>query len=227
MQIPYGIIARNESEEEIMANDIRKALLASLILVTSYCATTELTSTWKAPDTGPLNFAGKKVVALVISENQSMRRQAEDILARDLTDRGVQGIPAHTLIPASAKGDREKAKALLQEAGVEGVVAVRVAGTDSEVDYVPGGVYTTAMWNHPYYTSFWGYYGWGWGVVASPGYLKTDTVVTIETLIYSIPKDKLLWAAMSETINPLDVESTVKGLAKEVAKRLKYEGLIR
>jgi hypothetical protein len=210
-----------------MSRKIGKVLISLFVLVAAACATARLTSSWKAPDTGPLNFAGKKVVALVISEDQAMRRQAEDSLARDLTARGVQGIPAHSLIPVADAGDREKAKARLQQAGVEGVVAMRVAGQNTEVNYVPGSPYSTAMWNHPYYTSFWGYYGWGWGVVSSPGYLKTDTVVTVETLIFSLPKDKLLWAAMSETTNPPDVDSTVRALAKEIAKRLKYEGLIR
>ena len=83
------------------------------------------------------------------------------------------------------------------------------------------------MWNHPYYSSFWGYYGWGWDAVSSPGYLKTDTVVTVETLIYSLSKDKLLWAAMSDTTNPVNVDSAIKALVNEIAKRLKYEGLIR
>ncbi len=210
-----------------MVREIGKALIILVILSALSCATTKLTSSWKAPDTGPLNFAGKKIVALVISDDQALRRQAEDTLARDLTERGVQGIAAYTIIPASDHGDREKAKARLQQAGVEGVVAMRVAGRNTELNYVPGGVYSTAMWNHPYYSSFWGYFGWGWGVVSSPGYLKADTVVTVETLIFSLPKDKLLWAAMSETTNPLDVVSSVRALTKEVAKRLKYEGLIR
>ncbi len=210
-----------------MVRDIGKALMALLILAAAACTTARLTSSWKAPDTGPLNFAGKKIVALVISDDQALRRQAEDTLARDLTARGVQGVPAYTLIPAAEAGDRDKAKARLQQAGAEGVVAMRVAGRNTELNYVPGGPYSTSMWNHPYYSSFWGYYGWGWGVVSSPGYLKTDTVVSVETLIYSLPKDKLLWAALSETTNPSDVDSAIKALVNEAAKRLKYEGLIR
>ncbi|MDH4272144.1 MAG: hypothetical protein OEW18_09230 [Candidatus Aminicenantes bacterium] len=198
-----------------------------VILAAAACTTARLTSSWKAPDTGPLNFAGKKVVALIISDDGVMRREAEDSLARALTARGVQGVPASTLIPPAEARDREKAKARLQQAGVEGVVAMRVAGKNAELNYVPGGPFSTSMWNHPYYSSFWGYYGWGWGVVSSPGYLKTDTVVTVETLIYSLPKDKLLWAAMSETTNPTSVDSTIKALVNEAAKRLKYEGLIR
>jgi len=198
-----------------------------VILAAAACTTARLTSSWKAPDTGPLNFAGKKVVALIISDDGVMRREAEDSLARALTARGVQGVPASTLIPPAEARDRDKAKARLQQAGVEGVVAMRVAGKNTELNYVPGGPFSTSMWNHPYYSSFWGYYDWGWGVVSSPGYLKTDTVVTVETLIYSLPKDKLLWAAMSETTNPTSVDSTIKALVNEAAKRLKYEGLIR
>lgn len=210
-----------------MVPDMRRALTLLVILAAAACSTTRLMSSWKAPDTGPLNFAGKKIVALIISNNEARRREAEDSLARALSARGVQGVAAYMLVPPAETSDREKAKKRLQEAGVEGIVAMRVAGENTELKYVPGAPYSSAMWNHPYYSSFWGYYGWGWDAVSSPGYLKTDTVVTVETLIYSLSKDKLLWAAMSETTNPGNVDSAIKALVNEIAKRLKYEGLIR
>ena len=53
---------------------------------------------------------------------------------------------------------------------------------------------------------FWGYYGYGWGSdVHFPGSVERDAeYVVVETTIYSVPRNQLLWAAVSETQEPED-----------------------
>ena len=91
---------------------------------------------------------------------------------------------------------------LFNQAGIVGVVVLRAAGAKKEVSYSP------AYWSAPYYGSFWGggYYGYGWNSVYDPGYLRTDTIVRVETLVYDLKADKLLWAGMSESTNPSAVQ---------------------
>jgi hypothetical protein len=81
------------------------------------------------------------------------------------------------------------------------------------------------MWSTGYYTSFWGYYGYTWGAVWDPGYLREDRIVTVETLVFSVPRDKLLWAALSETTNPKSMDAFMKDLVTKAAKEMKKEGL--
>ena len=52
----------------------------------------------------------------------------------------------------------------------------------------------------------WGYWGYGWGAVYDPGYLQADTVVTLESNVYSVPREELLWSSRSETISPSSIE---------------------
>jgi hypothetical protein len=84
-------------------------------------------------------------------------------------------------------------------------------------------------WGAPNYATFWGggYYGWGWGGVYDPGYMRTDTIVTVETLIYSLEQNKLVWAGQSQTTNPSKVGPFVQEMVTEVAGQLKKQGLIR
>jgi hypothetical protein len=81
------------------------------------------------------------------------------------------------------------------------------------------------MWSSGYYTSLWGYYGYTWGVVYDPGYLREDTIVTVETLAFSVPRDKLLWASLSETTNPKSMDAFMKDLVTKIVKQMKKEGL--
>jgi hypothetical protein len=186
------------------------------------CASTRFSSTWKAPEAGPLNFKGLKVAALVITPNESTRLGAEGLLAKELTARGVQGIPAYNLIPPNETRDKEKAKTLFTTAGIAGVVVMRAAGTQKEISASSG------YWSGPYYGSFWGggYYGYGWGAVYDPGYLRSDTIVNVETLIYDLRADKLVWAGMSASTNPSKVESLIKELVAAAAGEMKKQGLI-
>jgi hypothetical protein len=199
-------------------------LVLAVAATATACATTSFHSTWKAPGAGPLNFKGKKVAALVVSKEEGVRYGAEDALAQELTARGAVGIPAYSLIPKELVQDKEKAKEFLEKAQVAGVVAMRVVGKEKEVSGSPGGYYGA-----PYYATFWGsgYYGWGWGGVYDPGYMRTDTIVIVETLVYSLEQDKLVWAAQSETTNPEKVGPFIKELVSKAAAELKKQGLIR
>jgi hypothetical protein len=89
--------------------------------------------------------------------------------------------------------------------------------------------YTEATWIDPFYSSFWGYYGYGWASMPTyiPGYVDVDTFVVVETTIYSVPQNKLVWAAVSETKNPKDLRAFLKDLSSAVVKELHKQGLAK
>jgi hypothetical protein len=53
-----------------------------------------------------------------------------------------------------------------------------------------------------------------------------DRVVSIETQIYSLKNDKLLWAARSETTNPRSVSRLGDSVIRHVIKALHKDGLM-
>jgi hypothetical protein len=50
-------------------------------------------------------------------------------------------------------------------------------------------------------------------------------VLTVETLIFSIPRDRLIWAGVSETKHPETVQKVVADLVRSAAKELRKQGL--
>jgi hypothetical protein len=193
-------------------------------LAAAACASTSFVSSWRNPAAEPGSFKGQKVAALVVSKEEGVRYGAEDALARELTARGAVGIAAYSLIPKELVQDKDKAKEFMEKANVVGVVAMRVVGKDKEITQTPG-----TYWGGPAYATFWGggYYGWGWGGVYDPGDLRTDTIVTVEILVYSLPQNKLVWAGQSETTNPSKVGPFIKELTAKAAAEMKKQGLIR
>jgi len=194
--------------------------LALSLCLTACAGSTVFTSTWKAPDGEAVSPVGKSVVAAFISGNESQRRAAEDMLAADLSARGARGVAAYTVLPNESSWDGDKALARLKQSGANGAVVMRVIGKDQRVTYTPG----TSM--PPYYNGFGPYWGYGWGRTYDPGTVRTDTLVSIETLVYSLDRDKLLWASTSRTSNPDNLGSLVKEVADATAKEMAEQGLL-
>jgi hypothetical protein len=216
----------DRQEECSMKRTFEAGAVALLAVCAAACAATSFNSTWKAPDAQSLNFKGRKVMALVMTPDESVRYGAEDTLAQELTKLGAVGVAAYGVVPKELTQDKAKAKEFVEKAGVVGVVSMRVVGNDKELSSSPGGLY----WTAPTYSTFWaggGYYGWGWGAVYSPGYLKTDTIISVETLVYSLEQDKLAWAGRSDTTNPEKVGPFVRELTAKVVGELKKNGLVR
>jgi hypothetical protein len=180
-----------------------------------------LTSTWKAPGTAPLNFAGKRVAALVITTDDSLRMSAEAALAREITARGPKGVAAYTLIPREELTDKDKARGWFERSAVEGVVAMRIVGVDKTTSY------SAVVWSSGYYGNFWDYYGTGWATVTPIGKGRVDTTLAVETLLFRVSDATLLWASISETTNPKDAGTFMKGLVDTVVKELQKQGLVR
>jgi hypothetical protein len=194
----------------------------------SACASSSgFVSSWKAPDAAPLELRGAKVAAVVMMQDEGPRRRAEDTLAKEITARGAQGVPMYTLLPNAKPSDQALARAALEKAEVQGAVVMRPLGVDKEVSSTP------ERYHDPRYSGMWGgYYEYGWNSswgtpMTTGGDVNVDYVVAVETLVYSLKQNKLVWAGESKTTNPDDVEQLVKMLSAEAAAELQKQGLIR
>jgi len=202
--------------------NIARALLISVVLTaTTACATTSFQSTWKAPDAQPVVLSNQKVVAFVLTKNAASRRAAEDALAREISAGGAQGIASYTLVPDAAASDESKARAQVEASGATGVVVMRPLDTSKEV-------VATSTYMGPSYGPYWGgYYGYGWGAAYGGVDVRTNTIITVETLVYSIPQNKLIWAGQSNTTNPSNVDKFVRELATTARREMKKAGLLQ
>ncbi len=184
-------------------------------------AKAKLVNIWNAPGAQNLNFVGRKVVALLISDDDSLRMSAEEALAGELSKRGLQGEAAYRLVPKEELRDPQRAKGWFDRAAAAGVVALRLVDVDKEVSA------PEVIWTSGPYPSFWNYYPYGWGNTFAiiPG--RNDTKIKVETLIYDLPGDRLIWAATSEMTNPKDVRGVVNDIVEATADEMRKRGLTR
>jgi hypothetical protein len=202
---------------------IRATLLLLASVVLAGCASNDFVSSWKAPDAQPLQLQGAKVAAVVMVNSEASRRVAEDKLAREITARGGVGIPMYSIYPDATPSSESAARAALEKAGVLGVVVMRPVQVDKEV-------VSTPTYSAPMYSGYWGaYYGAGWGTPwGGPVFseIHTNTIVQIETLVYSLRQNKLVWGGQSRLTNPASIDRTIERLASAAAAELQKLGLI-
>ena len=194
-----------------------RACVACFVLATAAsCASTRIARSWRDTGVGPFRF--KKVLVVVVSTNELIRSSAEDEVVSQITR--TNAVPSYKLFLASDLNEKERVKAKVTEEGFDGAVVMRLVDKTQQLTWSPG------AYPADYY-SFYGYWGRGWGAPYSPGTLRVDTILRIETNIYSVTQNRLLWSGLSETFNPNDHATLIKEVAGAVARELRKEGLIQ
>jgi len=189
-------------------------------LLCAACASTPFVSSWRAPDAEPLQILGAKVAAVAMMNQVASRRAAEDAIARELTARGATGVPMYTIYPNESPSDEPAARDALEREGFTGLIVFRPVGTEHEV-------VSTPMYWGPGYSMYWGgYYRYGWGMPWYGAEVHTNTVVSVETLVYSLRQNMLVWGGQSTTTNPASVDRLVRDTAEKVTKELERQGLL-
>jgi len=205
---------------------LQTARLVAILFITlglAACGSARFVNTWTDPTAEPVNWQGKKVAAFVLTLLKDTREGAEEALARELTERGAQGFAGYTVLPKEAEKNEEMAKRILAEAGITGAVLMRVVGMKDEVVSTPGNI---RYMQGPYYPTFWGYWGYSWHAIYEPGAVGLRKTVMIETLVYSIDQDKLIWAGTSKTTDPEDVREVINKLVDAAGKEIRKAGLV-
>lgn len=198
-------------------------LIVLMAFALTACDNTEFTSVWRDPAAQNIDLRGE-VAGFLLSGNTAVRRSFEDFLAKELNERGIEAVAGYEVLPNGEPIHKEAILSQLKDTTADYGVFMRIVDRRQEISYVPG----TTWYGTPYDDPFWWYagryYGPGfnrtWPAYYDPGYYTTDTVVSVETLVYSVPDSKLLWAGLSKTMNPSKVESFVKDLVSATVDQL-------
>ena len=176
---------------------------------------TRLAATWRDPAAGPIRF--RQPVVVFVSKDAVFRRTMEDNLASHFPN----AVQSYRILSDNEMTDGTRVLRLLDQKGYDGAIVMDVVNVTNVVNYTPG-----TYWYGPPYYSFAGYWGTAWGYPYDPGYVSSNTVVSIETQIYSLKSDKLIWAARSETTDPRSVGKLGDSVMRHVMQELRKEGLV-
>ena len=179
-----------------LSTSTRLAVAAfSVIALASCAATTQLTSSWSDPAAANRGF--KKIAVVGATPKSATRRMYEDDFVANLATRGITGVQSYTFA-GEGQIDKDAAIARLKDMGVDGVIVTRLVDKETVQTYYPP-TYSSVAAPAPYYGGWYGYYSMGYSYQSSPGYVAEDHVFRIETNVYDLQNDKLVWSGLTET----------------------------
>ena len=198
--------------------------LGLLVSLSSLGKSSKVVMSWKNPIyKGPKKF--HRVLALGLSDNPVIRADFEDEMASRVLTAGTEAIPGNTILlrPEGVEFDLDYLKTQIREHKIDAVVVSRLVNVEKTVTYIPGAPYMP-----PYYGTFYGYYSTVYPVVYSPGYLKKEKKVRIETTFYSVSssESELVWTCITDTFGSSHERKAVEKLVKLVAQRMQSEGVL-
>lgn len=213
-----------------MTNFLLSSLLFIVLSGLSACSTeTRLYERWN--DTQYSGPELSKVLVLGVFKDDLQRRSFEANFVKEVNAEHKQAVAGYTIMPEADDYDsKEDILAAVKKTGADAVLITSYNGTIEKqrevaprVEYVP----SMGMGYGRYGYGYGGYYGSRYETVYRPGYTVTDTIVQLETRVFSVAEEKLVWAGKTKSVNASSGEKIVKQLVKLVVEDMKESGLIK
>jgi hypothetical protein len=194
--------------------------------VVASCGSTSMKATWKDEN---YNTRPQKFFVVGLSKNEGARRMYESQFVTLLKSKGVDAYASYASLP-EGKVDSVAAHRVIAELSCDAVLVTRVLDKKTVQSYYPP---TTTYMGPSYYPSYYsggwyGYYGYGYNTVTTPGYTTTEDYISLETNVYDVAGKRLVFSGLSETIlSPSGPsEGNIKELAHVLADAMAKKGII-
>ena len=192
---------------------LRAILIASLVTAPA-AGGTKLTTSWKDPNIGKLNFS--KIVVTFLSKDDDLRRRVEGGLARRIP----RSVAANTIVTDGELKDRESIKAHLVSNGVDGAIVVRLVDNKSDWVVSEGQTWYASL------PSYWDSWDSNWLSVHTASYAYREQIVIADIILYSVATAKPVWIGRLKSTNPKYLKNLLDDLVKEGSQELKKQKLI-
>ena len=195
----------------------------SFILAFGSCAQTKLSAVWRDP-----TYRGdrlKKIMVIGVADNVDRRRIFESQFVAAFKYRGLDAVSSLNLMPGEEKLSKEAIRSAIAGSGVDAVIVTRLVGLDVKFTQHGGGYYAVP---YPYYNNLYGYYNqaYTYAYVEAPPQFDAKETASLETNLYGVKDEKLIWTVLSKTFKKHSVSDSIISLTGTLIDRLIKDGLI-
>lgn len=190
--------------------------LVAMLLV-ACAAQTRFTNTWR--DTTHVSKRFERLLVIGFGEDGAGRRVFEDSFVQSLRAVGISAVASYNFVPGLSGTDWPRMREAVTSAAADAVLTTRMVGTEKWTNVVPAQFMTVPVVSprrglSAYYTA----------IMVAPPTTQTYEVMTLETSLWKVPGESLVWSGTSETFAPRDLRDTATGLAQEMVRALRGFG---
>ena len=173
--------------------------------------------------TGGCGYIGSVLVPKLAQKHQ-VRASFEYQLAHEFESQGVEAMASVDGIPRDVLLDKQTFAQYFGDKNLDAVLVTGLISADTTEQYTSGTTYAMPV---GYYRTWHGYYGAVYSVHHEPGYWTTNTDFVLESNLYDVASEKLIWRGISKAVNPEDAMEVIVDLSKILVNRLGQDGIIR
>ncbi len=205
------------------------SLIVIILLTLSGCSTSQkVTGFWADPSASEL-APYKQVFIIVLSPKKDANYSLETEIGNTLVSRGYKVMRFSDMFPPgltlSKNYTREQFTESIKKTGCDAVFTLALLDSKEVETYHPGSNYYPM--NYGYYGSFYGYYNYYSPQVYSEGYYSVDKTFYLETNLYDLAADKLIWSVQSQARNPESLEKGFKKYSSMLIDLLKSKSVAK
>jgi hypothetical protein len=182
-------------------------LVAATTLLGACANSTQMVATWRDPLAPPTELT--RTLAVFMTKEPALRRMVEDKLASRIPG----GVPSYRVLSDDQISDIDAVRSRLAGSDFDGAVVMRLTDVSTETTEVGSTGDFYGYWRH------WGY--------ASPIYYETETLYSVESVLYSVRTGKMIWMARSQTVNPKNANKLAEYSVKFAVKNMREQGILR
>jgi hypothetical protein len=195
--------------------------LAALTLLVGLasCSGTRLSDVYRDQTYGAGPF--HQVAVFALGTDPAIRRLVEDEFVRRLP-MSTRGIASYGLVPEAEQGDFEKARERVRAGGFDGVIIGRLVGVEGSVPWESGSLKQVPI----SYRTLENYYVASYQDAERASTIGPATVVRVQTNVYAVATEALVWSAASRTFDPAATRDVAGDVAKVVVEQLQKIGVL-
>lgn len=203
-------------------------ILVSLSLQAA-CTSMKFTDVWV--DENHSGQPYRNILVIGIADTRGNREDFENYFVEQLEAAGVNALESIKILPDTTKISRETVLAAIYGLGIDAAIVTHMSSIKEEEYVIPSrrigvvygygygpGYYNYSMYDYTPYVSHY---------VQLPGYYNTHEVVGLETNLYDINTEKLVWSGKSSQFAPDSVDDVIVQLTRLVIDDMKKKKLLQ
>jgi hypothetical protein len=183
---------------------ILSTLLIGLLMA---CASTKLEKSWADPSFSLNPNPYKKVLVVAPLKDEASQRIAEDKIVKQL--KKSVGVQSYTYLKSTDTDPKILNEKLLKD-GFDGIIVMHLTDVEKSVSYNQG-------------SSYGGWYGYR---SYTPGYYTENKTFLVETNMYSVKDDKLMWSGTTSSLNPTSFDKSMDEIITAIKTELQKKGIL-
>ena len=172
-----------------------------------------------------------KVFVLAMTADVDVKARMENDIAAAIEKKGYQAVKSMDVMPIDIKNPRKPTKEEIVDkvktSGCDAALITAVLKKEESIAYTEGGTTYSKSPEYTWGNSYYGYYNHWYQTTSTSSYYTNDKTYIMQTNLYDVASEELMWSVQSEVLNPSSLQQFSKSYMSGLVKKMKAGGILK